>query len=164
MKFSGGKLIAILACIISLNACSQKPTKDQQPVTPAPVTEVPAMPILKEPTKGKAVIECHTQEELNAAIANNAYVVVDFHGEAWCGPCRAMNPVVKKLASEMADVTFVKVNVDEFEPAGIKGVPTFVFYKNGTEIKGTRVVGSQAEQLFRQHIMKVFGLPVAQPA
>jgi thioredoxin 1 len=161
-RLSGGKVFCILAFIVSFPACSQKPSKE----TATPKTaEVPTVtvPSVKEAVQSGEIIECHSQTELEKAIADHANVLVDFHGEAWCGPCRQMNPVVKKMAKEINQVTFVKVNVDEFEPAGIKGVPTFVFYKNGQEIKGKRIVGSQAESLFRQNIMKVFEL-AANPA
>ena len=61
-------------------------------------------------------------------------VVVDFTA-SWCGPCQRIAPVFVKLAEEMTDVVFVKVDVDEnaevAEECGIQSMPTFQFYKSG---------------------------------
>ncbi|BCJ86716.1 thioredoxin [Effusibacillus dendaii] len=61
-------------------------------------------------------------------------VLVDFWA-TWCGPCRMQTPVVEKLAEEMPDVTFTKVNVDdEAELAqrfGIMSIPTLLIFENG---------------------------------
>lgn len=68
-------------------------------------------------------------------------VVIDFFAD-WCGPCKALMPIVEELASEKVDVKFVKVNVDK-SPAiaqkyNIRGVPTIMIAIDG-EIEGTKV-------------------------
>ena len=64
-------------------------------------------------------------------------VVIDFHA-TWCGPCKILSPILEELQSEMENVEFVKLDVDQFpEISGanqVMGVPTVVILKNG-EIK-----------------------------
>lgn len=65
----------------------------------------------------------------------NGPVVVDFWAE-WCGPCKAMSPLVDELAGEVgAAVKVVKINIDESPNAptkyGVRGIPTFMIFKDG---------------------------------
>lgn len=77
-------------------------------------------------------------------------VVVDFWAE-WCGPCKAMSPLVDELATEMGDaVKIVKINIDEnpHTPTkyGIRGIPTFMVFKGG-QLVDTKVGGMSKTQL-----------------
>ena len=62
-------------------------------------------------------------------------VVVDFWAE-WCGPCRAIAPVLDELSTELSGkVKIVKLNVDE-NPAiaaqyGVRSIPTMILFKGG---------------------------------
>ena len=99
------------------------------------------------PSRDHGVAETIHLTEQNfdeALIANEGLVMLDFWAE-WCGPCRAIAPVLEELA-EASDgrVALMKVNVDE-NPGlaaryGIRSIPTILFVKQGAVVD--RVVGA----------------------
>ncbi|KQO95903.1 thioredoxin [Leifsonia sp. YIM 134122] len=72
-------------------------------------------------------------------------VLVDFWAE-WCGPCRAVSPILDQIASEHSDkIDIVKVNVDENPQLAMKyqitSIPAFKVYQAGEVVK--TVIGAK---------------------
>ena len=70
-------------------------------------------------------------------------VLVDFYAD-WCGPYRAVSPLIDQIANETQSVKIGKVNVDE-QPEiasmyGVMSIPTLIVFKNGKVDK--KVVGA----------------------
>ena len=64
-------------------------------------------------------------------------VLVDFFA-SWCGPCKAMEPVLDELAGEVTNVNIAKINVEEnpelASQFSVFSIPTFVIFKNGIAV------------------------------
>lgn len=81
-------------------------------------------------------------------------VLVDFYA-TWCGPCRALAPVVGEIAREKGGaLKVVKVDVDEAQEAaaslGVLSIPTLVLFRNGREV--WRHVGAAPKEALLQQI------------
>merc|ERR1712038_293208 len=84
----------------------------------------------------KMVKQCDSlaalKEELNAA--GDKLVVVDFFA-TWCPPCKMIAPKLEEMSQSMANVVFLKVDVDQNDEASqhyrIEAMPTFLYFKSG---------------------------------
>ena len=82
-------------------------------------------------------------------IRRDKLTLVDFSA-AWCGPCKAMTPVLQEVAGKVGDkARIVKIDVDKnrtlSDKLKIMGVPTFILYKKGKVL--WRQSGMQSSQV-----------------
>lgn len=85
-----------------------------------------------------------TSENFESLKNGEQPLVVDFWA-TWCGPCRAISPIVEEIASEYeGKAEVVKCNVDDCDEIaaqyGIRSIPTLLFFKGGQVVD--RLVGA----------------------
>lgn len=83
------------------------------------------------------------QEEFKKGVS-----LVDFNAP-WCAPCRAQEPVIKKLTTAYQHrAAIIEINIDKHHSLateyGVQSIPTLIIFKDGREIK--RFVGLQSEK------------------
>lgn len=87
-------------------------------------------------------------------LGSDKLTVVDFWAE-WCGPCRAIGPIIEELGREYeGKVNVGKVNVDHNSEVsinyGITSIPAILFFKNGEVVD--KLVGAQPKGNFVKKI------------
>jgi thioredoxin 1 len=99
--------------------------------------------------------EAITTSQFDAEVlASETPVIVDFWAE-WCGPCRAVSPILEQIAEARADeLRVVKVNIDE-EPElqqryGILSIPTILLFKGGEP--AAAAIGAQPKRMLERSL------------
>ena len=93
-------------------------------------------------SSAKAVTDASFQSDV---LEHDKPIMVDFWAE-WCGPCRAVSPILDKIAEENADkLDIVKLNVDENPQLAMKyqitAIPAFKVFEKGEVVK--TVIGAK---------------------
>jgi thioredoxin 1 len=77
-------------------------------------------------------------ESFGELIKSETPVLVDFYAD-WCGPCKAMEPVIKDVARSITGkVRVIKIDIDRNEATArsfnVTAVPTFILFKKGNVV------------------------------
>ena len=97
-----------------------------------------------------------TAQDFEEKVMNaNTPVVLDFYAD-WCGPCRRLGPIFEELSSEMDDVAFYKVDVEDASDLaaqfGVQSIPTIIMFNKGDMVE--RVMGLMPKEALADMIKK----------
>ena len=91
-------------------------------------------------------------------INQNKPVLVDFFA-TWCGPCKAMTPILEDVKKRVGDTAqIIKIDVDQNQQAAaayqVRSVPTFMLFKNGKIVwsKSGVFPANELEKIIKAHL------------
>src|SRR5205809_983500 len=96
-----------------------------------------------------------TSDNFESLIKDNSVAVMQFSA-AWCGPCKMLGPVIETLSVENEGVTIGKINIDDNKEIainfGVRNIPAVLFFKDGEEIRASRMIGVQSQSDYQKVI------------
>jgi len=94
----------------------------------------------------KSTVTVTDQSFADDVLGSDKPVLVDFWA-TWCGPCKMVAPVLEEIASEHAEITIAKMDIDANPSTPrnyqIMSIPTMILFSNGEPIK--QIVGAKAK-------------------
>ena len=95
-----------------------------------------------------------TKRNFKPLIKNYDVVVIDFYAD-WCGPCKAFNPTLQRVAKEYEGKAVVgKINIDKSQSLAnkydVKSIPTVLFFKKGKlmgKMNGAQTFGTMSKSI-----------------
>ena len=95
-------------------------------------------------------------DNFKETISQDKLVLVDFWAE-WCGPCKALSPIIDELSQEMIEtMTIAKVDITENQDIaveyGVRNIPTMLFFRNGEIVD--KQVGAMPKSAIQEIINK----------
>jgi thioredoxin 1 len=112
---------------------------------------------MKDYTMGEGIIEISDDNFEGEVLKAEKPVLVDFWAP-WCGPCKAIAPVLEDLAGDFGDkIKFAKCNVDDNPSTpskyGIRAIPTLIMFKEGEAVD--QITGMVAKSKLEEAIKKL---------
>lgn len=114
------------------------------------------------------IVKLENLEDFQKIVQKEKNVVVDFN-VTWCSPCRMMSRVIEEIEERLPEVTFLKVDTDDFPELAsefyIVSIPSFAAYQNGGRVvfrhqghKEDLHIGGMSEDDFEDMIRETFSL------
>jgi len=100
----------------------------------------------------------HVNDHSIDTAIKSAKIAVVYFGANWCGPCKMMKGIYDQLSNRVSEDTIVlKADADECPYASsdykINSVPTFIFFKDGVEVR--RIYGLLSLESFLEEIQEI---------
>lgn len=114
------------------------------------ITKTHNTPVLRSVSENMGEVRAVTDGEFESSVNDSEWVLVDFWAP-WCGPCKAIAPVLEQVAGER-EILIAKVDTDT-NPAnaaklGVRGIPALFLYHNGN------IVSKQSGAMAKPQLLK----------